>query len=377
MPGKRHHYVPQLMLDRFAVSVDGSKPVLCRLEKKTGANRYGQPVNEAVIGRYYRATLEDGTTDDTADEILDRIESDVAPVIERISDRNYDPTADDVSKLLLFVVTLKQRTPRGREALREANKRASEMHAEMVLSDAQRFQRTMAKHGDSAEEAEATRLKLLGELRGGRLEFDPPAEHELGWMFIGLDETAEQLFHSLGVVCVRIPDAAKARFVLSDHPVAHYDPTPKMEGAGAGFISSPKSVTWVPLDPRFGLLLTQERPYTWLNIDGTAQLVENLNLLTYGWANDAVFGSRQDIVTEVRRCARQDRKRAREFEYRPPRVWVSRVDARAPDTDPQTFSSRFRDDTRTATLAVTPEGVRRARRDAWGVPGWGDDDATL
>ena len=61
-------------------------------------------------------------------------------------------------------------------------------------------------------------------------------------------------------------------FVLSDHPVAHYGPEPKTPEAGAGFISSPGSQTWVALDPSFGLPLSPESPGTGSYTDLLASL---------------------------------------------------------------------------------------------------------
>jgi hypothetical protein len=82
----------------------------------------------------------------------------------------------------------------------------------------------------------------------------------------------------------------------------------------------------VPLDPKFGLLLSQQFPVTWDNIEIDEGTVDELNLLTYAWARDAIFGPTQETVARVRRVAKENRALLGRFRYRPPRVWVSRGD---------------------------------------------------
>jgi hypothetical protein len=180
-------------------------------------------------------------------------------------------------------------------------------------------------------------------------------------MFMGLNETTDTLFQQLGIQCIRIPASSKATFVLSDHPVAHYEPTPKTPESGAGFVSSPNSTTWVPLDPRFGLLLGPQEPGKWEDIEASDDDVDELNLLTYAWARDAIYGQSQEAVTRVRRVAKQNPTLLGEFRYRPPRVWVSRGGDESPG--PYEFTSRHKGQTVTRTLYVTEQATADSRPD--------------
>ena len=121
MSGKNQHYLPQFTSggwDRTAQQED----VLWRLDKKTGKPEKVKPAKEAVLDGYYSVTLEDGTVVDEPDEVLGRFESDAAPVIERIvQDDSYRVDGRDVQKLILYIATLKNRTPRAREGLRESD----------------------------------------------------------------------------------------------------------------------------------------------------------------------------------------------------------------------------------------------------------------
>ena len=79
-------------------------------------------------------------------------------------------------------------------------------------------------------------------------------------MVASVEEATQTLYRRIGVTCLHIEDADASGFILSDHPVSHYDPKPKFKDAAAGFLSSDASATWVPLDPAFGILLVQQCP---------------------------------------------------------------------------------------------------------------------
>jgi hypothetical protein len=320
------------------------------------------PINEAVIGHYYRIVLDDGSVLTEADEALDRIESMAADLLPKLADPEYPVTASDVYRLILFTVSLKNRTPQAREALREADERSNELMFEVMLSYRDQYERVMSKHGGAPEDLEAQRLKMLEDLRAGRLQLETTPEREVALMLLGLEEVTNKLFEALGITCLRIPDGSKRRFVLSDHPVSHYDPNPKTPEAGVGFMSTAGSVTWLPLDPRFGVLLGQQHPGAWQNDELSDMEVDELNVQTYAWARDAIYGPSQEAITYVRRTAKRNRALLHELRYRPQRVWVTRGDGRA---GPQEFASRFRGETVRRTLHVTEGGMDEANRRAW------------
>jgi Protein of unknown function (DUF4238) len=353
VPGKRHHYVPKFLVRRFAVDPADRKSLVFKLEKTTGRPSRVNPLNELVIGHYYRIVLGDGTVMNEADGALDRIESMAAEVVLKLAAPAYTVNTDDALRLTLFILSLKNRTPQAREALREVDERAAELDLEVRLSDREHYHKVMGG-GRSEEEVEEERLKWLEDLRAGRIGLASSPEREVALMLAGLPEATETVLASLGWRCMRVPMDSKASFVLSDHPVAHYDPTPMTPEAGVSFMSSPNSQTWVALDPKFGLLLTQQFPGTWDNIEVDDQTVDELNLLTYGWARDAVYGPSQAAVTRVRRFAKQNPRLLGAFNYRPPRVWVTSGGGEAGVHE---FTSRYRGQTVQRRLYVSEEGM--------------------
>jgi hypothetical protein len=356
--GKRQHYVPRFLLQRFTANPADRKSFLVRLDKGTGQCRKANPTNEAVVGHYYRLVLDDGTVVNDADAVLTEIENLGAQAIERLAAGTFDPAGDDVQHLLLFVLTLKNRTPRAREGLRRADEQVGELRLEMELSDPANIE-WLREAGESDEDLEARRLRYLDDLRNGGLIVVSDERREIALMFTALEQTMSTLLKEIGFVCIRIPPESTRSFVISDHPVAHYDPAPKMRDSGAGFTSSPQSVTFVALDPKFGLLLTPSNPRKWSESVPTDEEVDELNLLTYGWAKDAIFGSSQHSVTEVRRYAKRHPKLMGEFRYRPPQLWITNEDGAG---GIKKFTSRHHGETKQGVAYVQPSPADRARR---------------
>jgi hypothetical protein len=109
MPGKRRHYVPRFLLRRFSIEPTDKRSYIWKLEKGSGRPSRVNPVNEVVVGHYYRIVLDDGTVIDAADEALDRIEAMTAEVVRRLAESNYTVSGEDVLILMLFIASLKRR----------------------------------------------------------------------------------------------------------------------------------------------------------------------------------------------------------------------------------------------------------------------------
>jgi hypothetical protein len=365
MPGKRHHYVPRLLLRRFVVDSSAKKLLLYRLDKATGRVVKRDPINEAVIGHYYRITMHDGAVLDEADKAFDRIETMAAESIQRLEDRSYIGIADDHLIMMLFAASLQRRTPQAREVIRETTDRAAEIHAEQRLSDKSAYHEAMRGQAMSEQEVEAERQRLLKLFREGKIRAEGTPSHEIAFMLVALEDAVNTMFERLGVTCLRVPINSKRTFILSDHPVSHYDqlaPTPE---AGIGFLSSPVAMTWVPLDPKFGLLLTPDHPGSWGNVVADDEDIDMVNLLTYAWARDAIYGCSQQAVTETRHYAKKHPGQLAKFHYRPGRLWVSRGDN--DNAGPVRFESRFRDQTVQRTVWVAKDADRAAEPVLYGA----------
>ncbi len=212
--GKRQHYVPRFLLRRFAIDPKNKKSMLFKLDIETGQPRKANPTNEAVRSYYYRMEKPTGEVDDTADGLLDRFESETAKRLDALVVDQQAPTDIDAFWISNFIASLKLRTPEGREQLHEADVRMAELMAEVRLSNPE-----MVPDSVSDEDREM----LLQELRDGKLLFESTPTREVGLMFTGVRQTAEIIASQMRWTLVEAP--AGRSFILSDHPVAHFDPT--------------------------------------------------------------------------------------------------------------------------------------------------------
>jgi hypothetical protein len=107
--------------------------------------------------------------------------------------------------------------------------------------------------GASDEAVKRMRGRLLDDLKDGDIYFESTATREIGLMLAGMPAMVDWLISKADWHVLVTP--SDRQFILSDAPVTHYDPTPKMPGAGAGFDSSPGAMTFIPIDPCIGLLI--------------------------------------------------------------------------------------------------------------------------
>jgi hypothetical protein len=348
VPGKRQHYVPSFVLRRFAIPSE-RRTLVARLDKATREIACRNPVNEAVRSRYYRIVHDDGTIDDTADDVLDRIEDKAAPVVERLARPDSELTVEELVALAWFVATLKHRTPEGREELHEMDKRFAELDFEARLADRAHWHRVTRKHFDDDADCERWRRRLLADLRSGDIVFPRDERREVGLMFTSVEHIVAALMEKMRWVVLRTPPGRS--FILGDHPVAHHDPTPKVQGAGAGWLSSPSAQTFVALDPSFALLF---EPST------TTELVEGLvpppqvdefNALTHAWATAAIYASDEQVLRRHYEELERNPDHYARFRKRPPRVWIAEMPPGARGGIHQ-FRSRYGDETLVRELRV-------------------------
>jgi hypothetical protein len=348
MPGKRQHYVPLLMLRRFAVDPGDKRSLIYRLDKKSGQPRRVNPRNEAVVGRYYRMVDMDGEVNDEVDALLDAIEGEAARVIAGLE---RDPTylaLNDRPVLALFVQTLKTRTPEGRSQLNELDRLTARLWTEMRLSDPE-TNAVLRDDGETEEEVDRRRLKYLKQIQDGSLELRSTPDREVSLMFLAADKAVEAMLSRLSWTLLRAPEGRP--FILSDHPVAHFDPEPMSFESGASYLTSPGSVTTVPLDPGLALRLAANDRYDWDTREASIDEVDWINLLTYAWAGEAVYGPNQESVARVRRLARRKKALMARLAKRPGRVWLTETESgEAFKTGPKVFKSTHKGEAATRTF---------------------------
>jgi Protein of unknown function (DUF4238) len=362
----RQHYIPKFLQRRFGINPKDRKTKIWRLDLATGTPRKGNPHNEYVQRLYYRIENERGETEDGVETLLSDIEGKAASVLaDIVGDPSTEPGDLQLFALANFIATLANRTPDARADLAAADVEFSKLIAKGLFSDRDAARRAIGSDATDEEMAEWQR-RLVSDLDAGDIYFESSPSREVGLMLMALEPVAEWLFDRARWTCLLAPP--ERSFVLSDSPVAHHDLTPKFPEAGHGFESSPGSMTVVPIDPCVALLITPHRNGSprWSARHGDAATVDDINLLLYAQADEAILGPTQETVTRVRREAKCSPGRAGAYRKRRKRIWVTEVSAAdSPGTGGiRTFRSTNRDGAATKQLWVDPAGEREAMRRA-------------
>jgi hypothetical protein len=172
----------------------------------------------------------------------------------------------------------------------------------------------------SDEAAEAMRQELLGDISEGRLVVESPHSREVALMFIALDKTAPIVAERLTWTVLRA--ARGSQFILGDTPLALYDPKPRVADGGVGFLSSEYVETTLPLDPSCCLLLTPgEKPRG--DAEPKPEAVESINLRSYAWAQQGIYGSSQQAVTDARALVKRQRQQLARYLPKPGALWFA------------------------------------------------------
>ena len=289
---------------------------------KGGKAERANPRNEAVIGHYNTFVFEDGRKDSFAEETLSRIDDAAANAIKELTAGNE---LDDEQRLMMafFIVLAKSRTPLGRSWLSFNDQTLARTMMETQLSQAEGFAALWNRAtGEelSDEAAEAMRQELLGDISEGRLVVESPHSREVALMFVALDKTAPIVAERLTWTVLRAPWASE--FILGDTPLAIYDSAPRVADGGVGFLSSEYVETTLPLDPSCCLMLTPgDRP--WSEAEAKPHVVESINLRSYAWAQQAIYGSSQQAVTDVRALVKRQRQQLARYLPKAGALWFA------------------------------------------------------
>jgi len=301
---KRHHFVPQLLLRQFCRTGDAR---LFQLDVRSG-RPIRVSVREAASRRsYYQFEDEEGRKTNAVEAYFALIESHAGPLLKRLADEGVvsDP---ERATLSLFFALLGMRTPSGRRAGETIAKASFEYLVGSYCGDPETFARMYREWRDedvSAAEAEDFRLRTLEMVKSGGLRL---VDSDGGaTMRTLLEVSAQTTLAIFGEMTWTLLRSDGSEFVTSDRGLAIFDPTPRFPWSTDAILSSDNVQTNIPLSSNYSLVLTPGEP-TIRAITADPVDVMRLNLRTYGWADNYVFGSSQKVVTDVRRATRKSPK---------------------------------------------------------------------
>lgn len=302
---KRHHFVSQFVLRGFSRDAD-AEFVFQMIASGRGAPIRVPIRTAASRRRFYAVPDDDGKLSNRNEGYLALIEREAAKAIRRLLRNPSAVSPGERATIAYFVAFQTMRTPAAAEQTTDVANGALKMAASEYYSDRVRFARDYReRNGASAsdDEIEQFRRELVDQVRSGGVRLTGKEAA----LTTGFEHAAETipLITACDWVLLRDPEGG---FITSDRGYAMDDPTPPYPWAAPGLLSSESSETTIPLSAS-ACLLVRPSPM-WTGSPGVSERildqgdVEDINLRTYGWASEYVFGTSQEALAALRRTVR-------------------------------------------------------------------------
>jgi hypothetical protein len=305
---RRHHYVPQWHLRRFAA--DARTPCVWRYSKSTDSYVCIAIKDAAVISHYYSGPGEEGP-DTSVEEALAGLD-DVGAQVTAALEAGEDLDEEQSLALAVYVTMLQGRVPPARDGQQKVLETLGALQVEMSLANA-----TPTQQADILADAKAEGRayadedfdvfadRLIAELRTGRAKVVHQPLATMGAAGIGVDRAAPIVAQMPRMVIDAPPGL---EFVVSDNPVSLYSAaTPPY--MGVGYLTADVEVT-MPLS-RGRLLLFSHEPWYRGHCCVTEPFVDHFNSRTWLAAGEYVFASSKEVLARVARLFDPETRRRR------------------------------------------------------------------
>ena len=303
---RRHHFVPAFALAQFAEPQGSRKGWMYQLDVESGAPQRTRPDDAAFVKDLYTYENRQGELSRTVESFFAIVEKHAAPALDCLRHDPVSLSLQDRFTIAFFLAFQESRTPTGLIRTEHMRQAAFELKASMSLSNREAFRKKFDSdltRSMSLEELEATRRRMQKQLLEGRVRYESPRSGALTQIMNLATEIADEIFSLKWIVLT----AQGADFVTSDRPISMVDHAPKHPWSGNAWKSSHDAISFYPLSPIKGLLMTAGDHGLTTETSNHRQ-VRRLNLPTYGWAERFIYGRSQEVVGRVRRHARSHPK---------------------------------------------------------------------
>jgi Protein of unknown function (DUF4238) len=295
---RRHHFIPQFILRRFA---DPGTGLLHQLDIETGKITQPGPRGAGWEPKLYRVTDDMGRENDYLEGFFALVEMHAADSIRRLHDDAVGLSEGDRANISLFLALQEGRTPGGHDRMLEQVTTMGRLQLEVLLENPDAFRKKRWR-GHSASELDRLRRDSLASLRAGRLKLRATKELTLRLILDTWLERAAPI-HAMSWVALR---ADGDEFVIGDRVVTMVDPTPRFPWSGNGWLSSPNAYATVPLSPNLCLRLNQPGRWAPIAERKTSRQIQRTNLRSYGWADRYVYGHSRKVLEDLHELARAE-----------------------------------------------------------------------
>jgi len=301
---KRHHFLSQFLLRGFGHSHKGKN---CLFQMETRTRKAPMRVDVRTVAsrhRLYSAPHEGGKMSNRNEGYLALVEEYAAPALRHLLDDPASLSPGERATIAVFVALQTMRTPAAAEQVTTVANAALQTWAGEFYSDRRAFtesHREFFGDGTSDEEIERFRQETIAQIRDGRLRLSGrPAALSTG-LTHAIDNVP--MLFEFNWMLLRAPGGG---FITSDRGYAIHDPTPPYPWAWQAFLSSENSEATVPLSDTACLRMRPVPMDGGLTVrEATAHEVETINLRTYGWADEYVFGKAQEALVAMRVASRR------------------------------------------------------------------------
>lgn len=304
-PAKRQHFLPQLLLRKFSFTRDGQEGIFqMKAAGRAAPQRVGLK-GAASRNRLYAGLDEDGELSNRNEGYLALIETHAAPALRCLLEDPDSLSPGQRATIAFFIAVQTMRTPGAAAQVTAVAQTAFQNAASEMFSDREAFaERHREFFGREAgeKEIEAFRREVIDSVREGKVRLAGERGAAFGEGLRHAVERVPQIF-AFDWTLLRARDAG---FITCDRGYAIHDPTPPVPWAAQALLSSENSETTFPLSSEACLLLRPGSAGASLSIAEVDALeVEQINLRTYGWAEEYVFGETQAALVAVRTAARR------------------------------------------------------------------------
>jgi hypothetical protein len=300
--GRRHHYVPRLVLRGFECA---SKPKhIVHLDKRSGQSRQVPIDSAGWAHRLYGGESEDGEHDNRIEAFLSLVEGYAAPALTRLIEGRATASEDEAMPISLLFGLQLTRTPRVLDGIGDVVERMGQEELMRILSDPDAFAEMVSQsrgerlRPDDVEQDRQDYLKAVADGLTLRLE---------GKRNVGLEAMVTS-FVEAGFAMAHadwwILHPQGRSFVVNDCGYARFDESDRLPiSRGIVFPTRPDSCIIVAPPTSDATQVFRRKC--------SAPQADRINLRTYGWADRFIFGDSQAAVTAVHAAARRNRRGSR------------------------------------------------------------------
>lgn len=295
---RKQHYVPSFLLALWATPPkrDGA---LWALAVDTGDVKKGKPGKVALQKDLYTLDKDAGSINLVIEAFLGIVEQHAADAIKRLAAAPESLSDDDRWTIAYFLAIQQGRTPPGLEQHRAVARAAAEQALHAFFRDkpavAARYREKINPDADMAE-IRAFAIREIKAFQEGKRTIELPAEAPFQAMFQTVSGLALDVVQMSWTLLTTTEE-----FVASDRGLSMWDPElPKARGNA--WVSSPRAETTFPAGPAACLRITPgHESFVVQQVD--PETVASINLRTYGWAENAIFGTTEQVLRDLHRDA--------------------------------------------------------------------------